>query len=357
MINKIYDPQYAPACFFRSTVYPPQMKVMLQITERCNLRCAHCFAESRESGREMPLEHIQKIIIPQFSKRQVVKVTLTGGEPLTHPQMKEIVSSLLENNIGVSICTNGTRIDLEWSQRLTQYDNIHFNVSLDGFRVSSHGRFRGMTESDFAQLLQTIRVLGEQKLLNGILTTPNNYASIGEYVELCQFAKEAGAKYVLMNPLSPFGRGVQTQLLSYSEEDMSTLKRRTLSMISDDFEIVYIRFPNVDRLPIGKCPLGAIPYIFCNGDIAICPYMVFAAANSQRYVASEFVTGNIFDGADIATSIESWIQNKSADMFRGDNMCVGCNKGCYAIKIARGQSLSGCDDALCPQKKAVLMYE
>ena len=137
MINKIYDPQYAPACFFRSTVYPPQMKVMLQITERCNLRCAHCFAESRESGREMPLEHIQKIIIPQFSKRQVVKVTLTGGEPLTHPQMKEIVSSLLENNIGVSICTNGTLIDLEWSQRLTQYDNIHFNVSLDGFRVSS----------------------------------------------------------------------------------------------------------------------------------------------------------------------------------------------------------------------------
>ena len=357
MINKIYDPQYAPACFFRRTVYPPQMKVMLQITERCNLRCAHCFAESRESGREMPLEHIQKIIIPQFSKRQVVKVTLTGGEPLTHPQMKEIVSSLLENNIGVSICTNGTLIDLEWSQRLTQYDNIHFNVSLDGFRVSSHGRFRGMTESDFAQLLQTIRVLGEQKLLNGILTTPNNYASIGEYVELCQFAKEAGAKYVLMNPLSPFGRGVQTQLLSYSEEDMSTLKRRTLSMISDDFEIDYIRFPNVERLPIGKCPLGAIPYIFCNGDIAICPYMVFAAANSQRYVASEFVTGNIYDGAEIATSIESWIQNKSADMFRGDNMCVGCNKGCYAIKIARGQSLSGCDDALCPQKKAVLMYE
>lgn len=58
------------------------------------------FAESRESGREMPLEHIQKIIIPQFSKRQVVKVTLTGGEPLTHPQMKEIVSSLLEIILG-----------------------------------------------------------------------------------------------------------------------------------------------------------------------------------------------------------------------------------------------------------------
>ena len=214
-----------------------------------------------------------------------------------------------------------------------------------------------MAESAFARLLQTIRVLGEQKLLNGILTTPNKYASIDEYVELCQFAKEAGAKYVLMNPLSPFGRGVQTQLLSYSEEDMSALKRRTLSMISDDFEIVYIRFPNADGLPIGKCPLGAIPYIFCNGDIAICPYMVFAAGNSQRYDATEFIAGNIFDGADIATSIESWIQHRSMVLFGDGNMCAGCNKGCYAIKIARGQPLSGCDDALCPQKKGVLMYE
>lgn len=352
MVNKIYDPQYASACFFRSTVYPPQMKVMLQITERCNLRCAHCFAESRESGGEMSLENIQKIIIPQLNESQVVKATLTGGEPLTHPQVKEIVSSLLESSIGVSICTNGTLIDVEWVQMLTQYDNIHFNVSLDGFRVSSHGRFRGMTKLTFDRLLQTIRTLGDQKLLNGVLTTPNKYASIDEYIELCQFAKEVGAKYVLMNPLSPFGRGVQTQSLSYSEEDMSVLKGKTLPMISDDFEIVYIRFPNTNGLPIGKCPLGAIPYIFCNGDIAVCPYMVFAAGGSQRYSTAEFIAGNIFEGADIAASIKSWKQNKSMDLAMDSNICAGCNKGCYAIKIAGDQSFSGCDYALCPKKES-----
>ncbi len=353
MVNKIYDPQYAPACFFRSAVYPPQMKVMLQITERCNLRCAHCFAESRESGDEMSLENIQKIIIPQLNESHVVKVTLTGGEPFTHPQIKEIVSSLLESNIGVSICTNGTLIDMEWARGLAQYDKIHFNVSLDGFRVSSHGRFRGMTKLTFTQLLQTLRALGEQKLLNGILTTPNKYASIDEYVELCQFAKEVGAKYVLMNPLSPFGRGVQTQSLSYSEEDMSALKRQTLPIISDYFEIVYIRFPNTNGLPIGKCPLGAIPYIFCNGDIAICPYMVFAASGSHRYSTAEFIAGNIFDGADIAASIESWKQNKSMDLAGDSNMCAGCNKGCYAIKIAGDQPLSSCDYALCPKRSGL----
>lgn len=349
MINKIYNPQYASACFFRSTVYPPQMKVMLQITERCNLRCAHCFAESRDVGNEMALEAIQNTIIPQLSKEQVIKVTLTGGEPLIHPHAKEIVMSLLENNIGVGICTNGTLIDLEWARRLTQYNNIHFNVSLDGFNVSSHGRFRGnMSESTFANLLQIICALGELKLLNGILTTPNKYASIDEYVELCQFAKDIGAKYVLMNPLSPFGRGTKTQPLAYSKEEMSALKQRTMPIIADDFEIVYIRFPNTDGLPIGKCPLGTIPYVFCNGDIAICPYMVFAASGSQIYHATDFITGNIFNGVEISASIKNWKLNKVMGSSKSNNACAMCNQGCYAIKIASDQMLLDCDDDLCP---------
>lgn len=350
MINKIYDSHYASACFFRSTVYPPQMKVMLQITKKCNLRCAHCFAESGDIGGELALADIQNMIIPQFHKNQVAKVTLTGGEPLIHPHAKEIVMSLLENNIGVSICTNGTLVDLEWVRQLTRYNNIHFNVSLDGFNVSSHGRFRGnMPESTFAELLQTICTLGELKLLNGILTTPNKYASIDEYMELCQFAKDVGARYVLMNPLSPFGRGTKTQPLAYSKEEMSTLKQKTLPIIADDFEIVYIRFPNTGGRPIGKCPLGTIPYIFCNGDIAICPYMVFATSGSQIYHPTDFIIGNIFSGADIADSIKNWKLNKGLELPKGKGMCTICSQGCYAIKIARDQKLSDCDLDLCPQ--------
>lgn len=143
MINKIYDPKYASACFFRSSVQPPKMKVMLQITEKCNLRCAHCFAEANSVGNEMTLQSIQETIIPQFVRNQVAKVTLTGGEPLVHPNVKEIVTAFLEKKIGVCICTNGTLIDPEWVKQLSQYDNVHFNVSLDGMTMQSHGKFRG----------------------------------------------------------------------------------------------------------------------------------------------------------------------------------------------------------------------
>ena len=349
MINRIYDPSYASACFFRSTVQPPKMKVMLQITERCNLRCAHCFAEANCVGNEMTLQSIREIIIPQFIKNQVVKVTLTGGEPLVHPHVKEITASLLENGIGVSICTNGTLIDPVWVKLLSRHDNIHFNVSLDGMTMQSHGKFRGInTEAELSALKRNISMLGDHGLLNGILTTPNKLATVDEYVELCKFAKIAGANYVLMNPLSPFGRGTKTQPLAYSTDEMISLKKATSLLISKEFEIVYIRFPNSEHRPIGECPLGAIPYIFCNGDITACPYMVFAADGSKLYQESDFIVGNVFEGADIAKEVNYYVMNRTTNSDKKKKDCDECSRGCYAIKISNNQSLSDCDLDMCP---------
>ena len=344
MIKKIYDPSCASACFFRSTVQRPQMKVMLQITERCNLKCAHCFAESNCCGGEMDFQSIKDVIVPQFIRNNVVKVTLTGGEPLMHPQAKDIAILFLENGIGVSICTNGTLIDPAWVKQLSQYDNVHFNVSLDGLTLQSHGRFRGITsEPMLSKIKQNICMLGEVGLLNGILTTPNKYATIKEYIALCEYARNVGACYVLMNPLSPFGRGTKTQELAYSTEEMIALREQTAPLITEDFEVVYIRFPNSENRPIGGCPLGAVPYVFWNGDITACPYMVFAAGESALYNERDFIVGNIFEGADIATQVRNFDIKRLAGSGGKD-----AETGCYAIKISKNQHLSDDDYGMYP---------
>lgn len=349
MISRIYDPNYASACFFRSSVCPPKMKVMLQITEKCNLGCAHCFAEANSIGKEMPLQLIKDILLPQFIKNQVVKVTLTGGEPLMHSHIKEITALLLDNEIGVSICTNGTLIDTSWVKSLAGIDNVHFNVSLDGMTVQSHGKFRGIkSEEVISSIKMNIIELGKIGLLNGILTTPNKFATINEYVELCCFAKDAGANYVLMNPLSPFGRGTKTQALAYSADEMIALKKATSGLISEKFEIVYIRFPNSEHRSIGKCPLGLIPYIFCDGDITACPYMVFAADGSDLYQTSDFIVGNVFNGSDIAEEVKKYVTNHITFNDEKNDNCEECSRGCYAIKISNNQPLCGCDLNMCP---------
>ena len=217
-------------------------------------------------------------------------------------------------------------------------------------RLESHGRFRGNLSIEmFDKIISTITTLGHYKLLNGILTTPNTYATIDEYIDLCCFAKKVGAHYVLMNPLSPFGRGVKTQQLAYTNNEMCLLKKQTELLATDNFQIVYVRFPNNEQKPIGKCPIGSVLYAFTNGDVAICPYMVFAANGENRYNAKDFILGNIFgnEELDLSTEIKKFIKHYLMQNTAYKN-CGACSKGCYAIKISNDQDLSDCDFDICP---------
>lgn len=282
------------------------------------------------------------------SANNVNKVTLTGGEPFVYSKLFEVIELLCGNNIEVGICTNAMLITEEFLKKVCTYP-VHFNVSLDGFSWKSHGKFRGIQNSKiYDKIIQNIKMLGQYNLLNGILVTPNKYASIEEYVELCKFANRCGAKYVLMNPLSQFGRGEEAISLAFSKQEMEELRQET-EVFNGDMEVVYIRFPNSKCQPLSECVAGDIMYIFTNGNIAFCPYMVFAANdNCSIYREEEFILGNIFkDNFSWKESMENYHLPITVD-----NVCKGCvvkecKKGCYASKIACGKKLEDVDE-LCP---------
>lgn len=345
MIKKIYNPNLAAACFFRTSVYPPDYKALLQITERCNFKCSHCFVDSTITGYEMSLTQITDKVIPNFIKSKVTKVTLTGGEPLVHKDILGIISALCNSNIAVSICTNGSLITDSFLKSISSYTKIHFNISLDGFEYESHGRFRGNLEyNTYNRIIENIKKVGDLNLLNGILTTPNKFATINEYDKLCKFAHKAGAKYILMNPLSPFGRGHETQSLAYSRDEMIALKNQTFHNNTDGFEIIYIRFPNEKGLQLSGCPLGSFPYIFANGDVVICPYISFASENNDNgYNPEQFLLYNIFtDDITIQNSIEKY---RLPDGMKINPKTLS-DKGCCAVKIAKNKALDDYDDLI-----------
>lgn len=353
--EKIYQPERAVACYFRTAAAPPNKKILLQITERCNMHCAHCFVSATCAGEEIKYEKIEREMLPALLNASVSKVTLTGGEPLVHPDVVKIINLLSSHNIAVSICTNGGLITDRLLDQLDRSSDIHFNVSLDGFSNNSHGRFRGiLKENLFDNIISNIRKLSQRKLLNGILVTPNIYSSIDEYIKICEFATEIHAKYVLFNPLSEFGRGQNTQKLGFPLKKMHELQLATQKFNNENLEIVYIRFPNANK-PLGDCVTGKILYVFTNGDIAFCPYMVFAAKDKiSKYKPESFIIGNIFE--------EDCNINKDLELYRlptdaRSSTCESCEiepycgKGCLAAKIAQGSLLSDCDVELYPFAK------
>src|SRR5690606_24141187 len=254
----------------------------------------------------------------------------------------------------VGICTNATTITDEHIAALAQVGRVHVNVSLDGFRPESHGRFRGDRDS-FAVTVDTVRKLAAAGLLQGLLCTPNSLAEDAEYQELCQFATEHGARYVLMNPLGSMGRGVKARRkLASAEEHMRTIWELTAPFHGPELDVVHIRFPNVEGKPLAGCEAGTIIYVFTPGELTVCPYLVFAARTPQsQHDPAEFIVGNIFTDSDIAERLDGY---RFHDRYQvGANpTCASCGvadecgKGCPAAVISAGQRIGALDAEVCP---------
>jgi radical SAM protein with 4Fe4S-binding SPASM domain len=351
-VRKLVGGAQANTCYFRTAAGGDGRKALLQITERCNLHCAHCFVSATRHGADLSLEVIRDRVLPRLVDARVRRLTLTGGEPFVHPQILEICSAAVDAGLSVGLCTNATCVSDEQIARLAELPGVHVNVSFDGFRAESHGRFRGNPAS-FDVTVRTTRRIADAGLLQGLLSTPNALTKVEDYRQLCAFATAVGADYVLMNPLSAFGRGVRSQRrLAADEQTMNAILQAARDEAGQDVEIVPIRFPNTEGAALAPCIAGDIIYVFTDGAVAVCPYLVFAARSpASRHADTEFLVANILD-EDIAQALDRYTPDQLA--IGADPICgscalsSGCGRGCPAAAVAAGGVLGTRDRELCP---------
>lgn len=344
----------AASCYFRTTVDGDSRKALVQIDERCNLHCAHCFVSATKQGQAMSYDDIVSKVVPGLAEARVDRVTLTGGEPTIHPRFLDVVRAFRDASMGVGICTNATTLDDEHIDALARIGGVHCNVSLDGFRPESHGKFRGDRDS-FHTTTATVKALAEAAVLQGLLCTPNTLAQDVEYQELCQFAVQHGAEYVLMNPLSWMGRGVKARrALAMTEERMLRIHQMVDPFDSPDLDVVRIRFPNTEGKTLAGCEAGTIIYVFTPGEVTVCPYLVFAARSPQsQHDPAEFIVGNIFTDSDIADRLNAYNRAERLEMganptCRSCGIASACGKGCPAAVISAGERIGAVDAEVCP---------
>lgn len=342
----------AASCYFRTSVDHPYRKALIQICEPCNEKCAHCFVSATTRGEYMPLDAIRDQLIPQLAAARVNRVTLTGGEPFMHADLIDIVREFRAAGMGVGVCTNATMVTDEQIRELVKL-RAHMNVSLDGFSADSHGKFRGRPEG-FAETVQTVQQFAYAGILQGLLCTPNNLAEDEEYAQLCAFARDQGAKYVLMNPLGEMGRGANSsRKLRRPDDHMRHIRELTMPFADEGVEMVHIRFPN-DSKPLAGCEAGTIIYVFTKGEVAVCPYLVFAARTKvSQHPDSDFIVGNMWTDNDVAARLDAYRFHERWEL--GTNPTCGscsmsssCGKGCPAAVVAAGHRIGAVDTEQCP---------
>jgi radical SAM protein with 4Fe4S-binding SPASM domain len=133
-----------------------------QITNRCNLRCRHCYIGDG-LHQDLPMEKILRVL-KEFKEIQGLRLLLSGGEPLLHPHFWEINEILREYPFRSVLLSNGTLITGEITKRLCVHE---VQVSLDGMK-EGHESIRG--EGGFEKTLQAIDHLLEANIRVSVAT-------------------------------------------------------------------------------------------------------------------------------------------------------------------------------------------
>ncbi len=119
---------------------------VLEVTDKCNLRCKHCYGGF--TGNTFLSSKEKSIVLDNLKDVGCERVTLSGGEPfLADIDLFDFAKQFKENNIKVGVVTNGTLITNYPAAMYSVFDYIQ--ISLDGSK-KIHEMIRGVGTFDKA---------------------------------------------------------------------------------------------------------------------------------------------------------------------------------------------------------------
>lgn len=109
------------------------LEVFWTLAGLCNLSCSFCMTSSGPTPARPGLDRAARArVLDELVRARVLKVYLTGGEPLVLPDVWEILAALLAAGIFVELTSNGTRLDEATCRRLADLGLSSLQVSLNG---------------------------------------------------------------------------------------------------------------------------------------------------------------------------------------------------------------------------------
>lgn len=96
---------------------------------RCNLSCAYC-NEYDKTSNPVPLDEMNRRI-DRLGELRTAIVTLSGGEPMMHPELDDIIRRIRERGMIAGIITNGFYLSPERIRRLNASGLEYLQISID----------------------------------------------------------------------------------------------------------------------------------------------------------------------------------------------------------------------------------
>lgn len=198
-------------------LYPPE-SITLMVTSGCNLSCRHCWLDCCTPEKTSPIAapKIMKLI-RAFAQMGGTRITLTGGEILSHPNWYTLLAYCTEHHRIESVClqTNATMIAREHIQALLslQLEKLTIQVSLDGAHARTHNLVRG--PGSYARAIAGLRLLIDAGLGPQIQVAFTEMAhNLEELAELLEKIDKMGIGRLISGTLITGGRAAASKNIS-----------------------------------------------------------------------------------------------------------------------------------------------
>jgi radical SAM protein with 4Fe4S-binding SPASM domain len=186
--------------------------IQWHLTERCNLKCSHCY-QTGERGFELSSREIKETIREIGDTLETWKelyevnflpsVNITGGEPFLRKDLFEILLEFKHLGFDTYLLTNGTLVDDVMAGRLYSADVKGVQVSIEG-PEPVHEAIRG--KHSFAASLRGVRHLldaGLKVTLNVTVSSLN----ADHLMDMVDLSSNCGVHRLGFSRLVPWGRG------------------------------------------------------------------------------------------------------------------------------------------------------
>jgi radical SAM protein with 4Fe4S-binding SPASM domain len=163
----------------------------LEITQNCNLRCKHCYNFDRSSNENpisKPFLNLNEIkeVLASLNNLGALSLNITGGEPLTHPDLDKIISEAKSYNFHIRLKTNGILLNSSKAKRLFSLGVREVDISLYGASETTYIDF--CKKEGFQKTIEAINVAKDANLkVNvSIILHKLNFRDLGAMIHIIE---------------------------------------------------------------------------------------------------------------------------------------------------------------------------
>lgn len=258
------------------------MEARIILTHNCNYGCWFCHGEGWKEKKSGFIDKEMLFLLLDYLEQQfdLTNITLSGGEPLLHPQVKDIIDYISEKSIKVSLVTNGTLVRTQISA-LENVDLINFSIHTLNPHIylnNSGGKVSVKDAINSLQMLQNIypnkkirvNIVVDDYFINNMQTCLIKLANLNE-IKLIELFPCNNTELMLEN--------VEKKLIELGYSKKENILNRRKKVYYKDKQILYLTrifCAQVKKNKFGKS------YCAENNEINISPNFVIKKCRFQE---------------------------------------------------------------------------